>query len=164
MTPLADARLSPEAFARARAFLLDRGRPLEQARFRHDFEGGAVGEVLDALRAYRNPDGGFGHALEPDVRAPGSSVLATSVALEVLHSLNVGAEEPLLRGAVTWLRSQLRADPHGTVWPFLPPRRRPPRTRRGGTRGKKGSLRRPSGASGSTPAPGSWPVSTAGQG
>ncbi|WP_216323316.1 hypothetical protein [Deinococcus aestuarii] len=121
MTPPTSARLSPEAFNRARAFLLERGRPLERARFRHAFEGGDVEAVLEALRAYRTPDGGFGHALEPDVRAPHGSVLATSVALEVLHGLNVGADEPLLREAVRWLRSQLHVGSHGTVWPFLPP-------------------------------------------
>ncbi|GMA14572.1 hypothetical protein E5F05_10150 [Deinococcus metallilatus] len=115
------ARLSPEAFARARAFLLERGRPLEAARFRHAFEGGEAEAVLTALRAYRNGDGGFGRTLEPDVRAPESSVLATALALRVLHDLNVPAAEPLLGGAVEWLRSQLRAEESGTVWPFLPP-------------------------------------------
>lgn len=120
MAPLA-ARLSPEAFARARAFLLDRGRPLEVARFRHAFEGGGTEEVLCALAAYRNPDGGFGQALEPDVRAPQSSVLATSLALRTLHELNVPVTEPLLVGGVTWLYSQLQVEGHGSVWPFLPP-------------------------------------------
>ncbi|MEF2278635.1 hypothetical protein V3W47_10010 [Deinococcus sp. YIM 134068] len=114
------ARLSPEAFARARAFLLEKGRPLERALFRHTFEDGPASGVLDALRAYQNLDGGFGHALEPDVRAPESSVLATSVALRVLHKLNVGEDEELLRGAVTWLRSHLHTEIGGTVWPFLP--------------------------------------------
>jgi hypothetical protein len=115
------ARLSPEAFARARAFVLERGRPLEAARFRHAFEGGGRGPVLAALHAYRNADGGFGRALEPDVRAPDSSALATSLALRVLHDLTVPASEPLLVDAAHWLRSQLRTDAQGTVWPFLPP-------------------------------------------
>ncbi|EYB67350.1 hypothetical protein DEIPH_ctg044orf0078 [Deinococcus phoenicis] len=118
---LPTARLTPEAFARARAFLLERGRPLEVARFRRAFEDGEAGAVLAALRAYRNPDGGFGQALEPDVRAPESSVLATSLALRILHDLDVPAAEPLLGEAVEWLRSQLHAEEGGTVWPFLPP-------------------------------------------
>ncbi|GBF05724.1 hypothetical protein DAERI_050233 [Deinococcus aerius] len=115
------ARLSPEAFDRARAFLLERGRPLEAARFRHAFEDGGAGDVLDALRAYQNPDGGFGRALEPDHRAPGSSTLATSQALRVLHDLDVPATEPLLTGAVAWLRSHLQVEEEASVWPFLPP-------------------------------------------
>ena len=121
MTLPSDARLTPEAFARARTFLLERGRPLEAARFRHAFEGGSAADVLDALRTYRNPDGGFGQALEPDVRAPESSVLATATALEVLHDLNVSASDELLAGAVEWLRDHLHVTLGGSVWPFLPP-------------------------------------------
>lgn len=115
------ARLTPEAFARARAFLLERGRPLEAARFRHAFEGGSAADVLDALRTYHTPDGGFGRALEPDVRAPESSVLATGTALEVLHDLNVSPSDELLAGAVEWLRDHLHVTLGGSVWPFLPP-------------------------------------------
>ncbi|WP_019585331.1 hypothetical protein [Deinococcus apachensis] len=115
------ARLSPEAYARARAFLLERGRPLEAARFRHAFEDGPAGDVLDTLKAYQNPDGGFGRALEPDHRAPQSSTLATSQALRVLHDLDVPATEPLLADAVAWLRSHLQVEEEGSVWPFLPP-------------------------------------------
>lgn len=120
MTP-AEACLSPEAFARARAFVLERGRTLEAARFRHTFASGEAGDVLTALRAYQNPDGGFGRALEPDVRAPQSSVLATAQALRVLHDLEVPASEPLLVGAAAWLRSQLDTEEGDNVWPFLPP-------------------------------------------
>ena len=39
---------------------------------------------VDAVAAYRNPDGGFGHALEPDGRCPGSQALAIDFALRVL--------------------------------------------------------------------------------
>ncbi|WP_104991075.1 hypothetical protein [Deinococcus sp. NW-56] len=121
MTLPSDARLTPEAFARARTFLLERGRPLEAARFRHAFEGGSAADVLDALRASRNPDGGFGWALEPDVRTPESSVLATGTALEVLHDLGVPDSDELLGGAVMWLRGNLNVTLGGSVWRFLPP-------------------------------------------
>lgn len=113
--------LTPEAFARARAYVLEGGRALDAARFRHAFGGGAAEGVLDALRAYRNADGGFGRALEPDCRAPDSSVLATMMALRVLHDLDVADDEPLLGGAVAWLHTQLHTDADGSVWPFLPP-------------------------------------------
>lgn len=115
------ARLSPEAFARARAFLVERGRPLEAARFCHAFEEGTPEDVLTALRTHQNPDGGFGRALEPDVRAPESSALATAQALRVLHDLDVPATEPLLADTLAWLRAHLRVEEGGSVWPFLPP-------------------------------------------
>jgi hypothetical protein len=41
--------------------------------------------VIDALRGYRNPDGGFGHALEPDLRSPDSQPAPTLYALEILN-------------------------------------------------------------------------------
>lgn len=113
--------LTPEAFARARAFLERRGRGLDHARFRHAFEGAPASTVLKELRAYRNEDGGFGQALEPDCRAPDSSVLATLMALRVLQELDVPADEPLLRDAVDWLHAQLHTTLNGSVWPFLPP-------------------------------------------
>ena len=37
--------------------------------------------VRDAVAAYRNPDGGFGQALEPDGRCPGSQPPAVALAL-----------------------------------------------------------------------------------
>ena len=52
--------LPPRQRPRARAPPL---RPLLRRRRRTE-------PVLDALRAYRNDDGGFGHAIEPDMRAP----------------------------------------------------------------------------------------------
>ncbi|MDQ6807586.1 MAG: hypothetical protein M3065_22135, partial [Actinomycetota bacterium] len=73
--------------------------------------------VLDALRAYRNPDGGFGHALEPDVRAPESEPASTLHALEVL--IEVGAvEDPMIADAAAWIATI--AGPDGGV-PFVMP-------------------------------------------
>ena len=43
------------------------------------FEDGPAEPVIEALRGYRNPDGGFGHALEPDVRCPSSQPGADAV-------------------------------------------------------------------------------------
>jgi len=59
-------------------------RSLDRALFEHQFEGAPARNVWDALAAYRNMDGGFGRALEPDFRLPGSSPLATTIAFEYL--------------------------------------------------------------------------------
>jgi hypothetical protein len=102
---------SAERFILANARLLDRHR---LAVLRH---GGAVEPVLDALRAYRNPDGGFGHALEPDVRTPDSEPAATLHALEVLSG--VGAlDDPMVGNAAAWIATIADAD--GGV-PFVTP-------------------------------------------
>lgn len=62
--------LSKQAFETARSFLRTRARRLDQAVFEYRFEGGSASAVLDALGEYQNPDGGFGRALEPDLRTP----------------------------------------------------------------------------------------------
>jgi hypothetical protein len=102
---------SAERFVLANARLLDRHR---MAVLLH---GVPVAPVLDALRAYRNPDGGFGHALEPDVRAPESEPAATLHALEVLAGIGA-LDDPMVTDAGAWVASI--ADPDGGV-PFVLP-------------------------------------------
>lgn len=47
--------------------------------------------VLDALRAYQNPDLGLGNALEPDARTPASQPLAVDFGLEVAEQVAMTA-------------------------------------------------------------------------
>ncbi len=49
----------------AERFVLANARVLERHLLAVLLHGGAVAPVLDALRAFRNPDGGFGHARNP---------------------------------------------------------------------------------------------------
>jgi hypothetical protein len=72
-----------EMVARARGFLAGHARLLDRRRFELFFQGGDAELVLAALRAYRNPDGGYGHGLEPDLRAPESQPAAALHAFEV---------------------------------------------------------------------------------
>jgi len=111
-------RLSGEAFARARRFLMAEARPLERALFAHRFEGGPAEAVWAELAHYRNDDGGFGHGLEPDLRTPHSSALATSDALGTLQALGCPAEHALVRGAVQWLLAAY--DERAAVWRVVP--------------------------------------------
>ena len=107
----------PVDVAAAERFVLSAGRLLERHRLAALLHGAPAGPALDALRAYRNPDGGFGHGLEPDVRTPHSEPTATLQALEVLAE--VGArDDPMLAGAAGWLAGI--ADPDGGV-PFVLP-------------------------------------------
>jgi len=86
----------------AERFVFANARVLERHRLAVLLSGGEVAPVLEALRAYRNPDGGFGHALEPDVRAPESEPASTLSALEVLAE--VGAlDDPMVEGAWAWI-------------------------------------------------------------
>ncbi|MFD5647817.1 hypothetical protein ACFWIP_40175, partial [Streptomyces anulatus] len=73
--------------ARAEQFIWLTARVLEQRRFAHGFLGGDPDTVETALSAYLNEDGGYGHALEPDLRGPVSQPLHTAHALSVLDSI-----------------------------------------------------------------------------
>jgi hypothetical protein len=67
----------------ASAFVTTTARLIDRRRFAARFEGGDADGVLAALDAYRNADGGYGWALEPDVRVPESQPAAALHAFEV---------------------------------------------------------------------------------
>ncbi len=73
--------------ARAEGFIWLTARVLEQRRFAFHFLGGDADPVDTALGSYLNGDGGYGHALDPDLRGPLSQPLHTAHALRVLDSL-----------------------------------------------------------------------------
>lgn len=71
----------------ARRFLYAEARLLERRCFAAVMGGASPRGALDALLGYRNDDGGFGHGLEPDNRAPGSQPLDVEVAFQVMDML-----------------------------------------------------------------------------
>ncbi len=81
--------LSKRSFEKAKKWIQENARPLEKACLGFYFDGIGSNEVLSTLKVFQNKDGGFGHALEPDLRTPDSSVLATSIAFQILRSLPV---------------------------------------------------------------------------
>ena len=101
----------------ARTFMLTNARLLERQLFLYCFENGPREPVLAALQAYQNPDGGFGHGLESDVRCPGSQTLAVEKAFEMLAM--VGAmDHPMVMKACDFLEKVSTAE--GGV-PFVLP-------------------------------------------
>ncbi|UCG22978.1 MAG: hypothetical protein JSW55_12465 [Chloroflexota bacterium] len=111
--------MTPESFAAARAYIMSHGRPVDRVRFAYHFEGGDSAPVLQALAAYQNDDGGFGHALEPDLRTPASSAIATSTGLAILREVKAAAGEPLVADAIRYLLYSY--DAARDVWPIVPP-------------------------------------------
>jgi hypothetical protein len=84
-------------------FMADTGRVLDQRRFQLFFNGGSAAPVRDAVAAYRNADGGFGNALEPDCRCPLSQPAPTEMALRLLDEAGLWDTE-LVRDACDWLQ------------------------------------------------------------
>lgn len=80
-----------EIVRRAERFFWTTARVLEQRRFAFLFADGSAEAVLEALRPYRNPDGGYGWALEPDGRGPTSQPVHADFALRVLDEVGAVA-------------------------------------------------------------------------
>ena len=112
------AMLSHDGYARAARFLREEARPLEAALFAHAFEGAPPQPAIEALGAYQNGDGGYGRALEPDLRTPSSSALATSQALLRLAELGVERDHPQVRAADGYLEHSM--DGERWVWRIVP--------------------------------------------
>jgi hypothetical protein len=101
----------------AESFIWSAARLVDRHRYSMLFAGGPAGPVVEALRGYRNPDGGFGHALEPDLRGPGSQPAPTLYALEILGEAGAAGGE-LARDARGWIARV--AEPDGGIPSVLP--------------------------------------------
>ena len=117
--PAPTTRLPVARRLAAEQFLRELARPLEAALWRYHFAHGAAADVARELARFQNPDGGFGHGLEPDLRTPASSAVATSHALQILRELPAPVAEELRRGALAFLRATY--DAPNRVWPIIPP-------------------------------------------
>ncbi len=109
-----DAHSTPVDIDAAERFVLSNARLLDRHRMAVLLHSAPVEPVLDALRAYRNSDGGFGHALEPDIRAPTSEPSSTLHALMVLAGIGA-LDDPMVGAAAAWLATI--SEPDGGV-PF----------------------------------------------
>ena len=124
--PRCDGVMKSPNIGQAVQFLAANARVVDLRRYERLFEGGEAQPVRDAVAAYRNPDGGFGHALEPDGRAPVSQAAAAELALRILHETDVWDEE-LVAGACAWLEATAPAgggvvfvDASVDRWPHAP--------------------------------------------
>jgi hypothetical protein len=90
-------------------FLAGVGRVLDRRRFDLLFGDGDVGGVLAAVDGYRNPDGGYGWGLEPDLRSrtsqPGGALHAMEVFADVAPATTGRARE-----LCDWLTTAGNAD------------------------------------------------------
>ena len=111
-------RLSQPALQQTRTYLATAGRSVDQARFAFHFDGGSATDVLTALAAYQNEDGGFGHALEPDLRTAASSAVATQQGFNLLREVGATSDEPLVQRAVAYLLATL--DKTRLCWEIVP--------------------------------------------
>ena len=82
---------------KASQFMRMHARVLDRRRFELLFADGSAEAALTALIAYRNPDGGFGYGLEPDLRSATSQPGGALHAFEVLADVAPETSEMAVR-------------------------------------------------------------------
>jgi len=112
------SKLTPDRFREAVGYLQTHARPLERALYCFHFEDGSEDAVINELVQFRNTDGGFGHALEPDVRTPSSSALATGIALRLITEMDCTEGDELVPDAISYLLDTL--DRATLTWRVVP--------------------------------------------
>jgi len=95
--------------AAAQAFIDTHARLLDRRRYAHLHGEARPAAVLAALEAYRNPDGGYGSGLEPDLRSPESQPVAAGHAFEAFAEIAPGVS-PRAAQLCDWLESVTLAD------------------------------------------------------
>jgi hypothetical protein len=105
-----------DILSKAQTFMLTHARLLERRLFEVHFGHADPTAVATVVRAYRNADGGLGHALEPDLRCPESQPLFVEVGLMALYE--AGCQDPdLARSFCPFL--ELVSGDTGLVPPIL---------------------------------------------
>lgn len=98
-------------------FIKSNARPIELAEFACHFENGSKQALIDALKPYQNPDGGFGNALEPDNWNPHSTPITTNAAIGYLFQAGaLGEAKEMAAGAARYLLSGDSFDQERQLW------------------------------------------------
>ena len=110
--------LVQEAFDRARSFIKANARPLETVRFAFHFDGTPADDVVKQLKKFQNSDGGFGNAIEPDLRAPESSALGTSIAFQIMREIGKSNRTAIASAGIRYLLGSV--DDTKSTWRIIP--------------------------------------------
>jgi hypothetical protein len=95
--------------AKASEFMQTHARAIDRRRFDYLFGNGSADDAVTALAVYANADGGFGWALEPDLRSESSQPIAALHAFEVFEEIAPQRSE-LATKLCDWLESASLAD------------------------------------------------------
>ena len=112
-------QLSNAQYRKARDFILTNARMIERRLFHYHFEQDDRAGVYHAVYAYRNPDGGFGHRMEPDTASPESQPLFSIMALESLEEVGLLNKDLLLKDFMPYFEN-ITTTKGGIPWMFRP--------------------------------------------
>jgi hypothetical protein len=85
--------LSKQQFKIIKEFIFKNSRLLERKLFHYFFEAGNKEEIIKALAAYQNTDGGFGNGIEPDLLCPYSTAIGAETAMYYIDLLDYEENE-----------------------------------------------------------------------
>ncbi len=105
------------AFEKMRRWVWRNARPLELALWRCLYENASKNEVILALSAYQNEDGGFGHGIDCDCWNPESSPYNTMHALRLLRLVGItDTSLPIIKRLIAYLEATPYRDDMGWVF------------------------------------------------
>ena len=104
-------------YEKSRAFIYRSARPIDLAVFRHTFENAPADDIITALAAYQNPDGGFAHGLEADNFNPLSMPMGAWKATEYIREAGgLTPSHPIIKGILRYLESGDGFDAERNQW------------------------------------------------
>lgn len=105
------------AYEKARAFIYRSARPIDLAVYKFRFENGSKEDIITALSAYQNSDGGFGLGLEPDNFNPDSLPMGVWKATEYIKEAGgLEPDHPIIKGILRYLESGDGYDDTHSQW------------------------------------------------
>ena len=102
--------LSANSFETASDYVLHSARALERNTYNHYFNGESREAIVTELANYQNPDGGFGHGIEPDLRLPISSPISTAVAFQHIESFPEVDNDNLVKKGVNYFEDSFNPE------------------------------------------------------
>ena len=108
-----------EETQRIEEYLERKARRIDYELYRFRFRGGDKRSVLNRLKEYQNGDGGFGNAIEPDLRLPQSTAVATWMAFKFIEEVDPAEMDPILQGGLRYLITTYDRERNG--WAIVRP-------------------------------------------
>src|SRR5882724_6054484 len=108
-----------EQLLKIETYLQANARHIDLALFNFHLYNGSAQIVLKELKKFQNADGGFGNALEPDMRLPQSTALATWRALQIMNEADTPHNNEMLQRALQYLIGTY--DETRVGWPIVQP-------------------------------------------
>ncbi len=111
--------IQKDQIERIENYIENNARPLDQAFYDFHTNSGSADAIFAELAKYQNEDGGFGNALEPDMRQPQSTSIATWFAFQYLKDIPEAKGHDMTRRALEYFVQTLDEEKAG--WPVVVP-------------------------------------------